>query len=110
MDRDEAIRRAEIARKWAEGEVVQAGGHGMWTDINGPDDIRRDPRYPPKFFDETIEWRIKPKPLECWAWWDDGANRPSITQPYIGQNMMPEAPSRNGRWVSMREVTNETDD
>lgn len=106
MNRDEAIRRAEIAMAWARGEVVQYRTPYIlgdkWDDVPpvGGDHV-------PSFFDDTLKgkWRIKPKPLEWWSFVSK-ANRPVAT--IIADEQPLSTPegwaALGGRWVRMREV------
>lgn len=110
MTREEAIKRAEIAMAWARGDEVQArsvNGLGNWTHIYSADSPMRDPECPPAFFDLGIEWRIKPKPLECWMLLTPAMREGLIYQDAVLVRFSAPSPGdpRHGEWVRMVEPT-----
>lgn len=64
MNRDEAIQRAEVAMAWAKGYVVQYRTNPLSSHWN---DMSNNLKVEPGFFRCGVEWRIRPKPLVCWA-------------------------------------------
>lgn len=104
MDRDEAIRRAEIAMAWAKGAAVQwrFDGNGCrWRD-HAPVERAAFPDF------GNNEWRLKPKPLDLWV-------RFSLTDTVLQVNSEEPPPEleviRAGNsgetWRHFREVTDE---
>lgn len=114
MDRDETIHRAEMFLSYLreEGRYQFRAGDDpdTWIDLHP---YQGQETYLVRFLDPYYQFRIKPQPLECWVWaFDDRSGFGSIP---IRGNVEPVTDEAYaalfpGRWVRMREVTNETDD
>lgn len=120
MDRDEAIRRAEMFVDWVAGrneyQFAASIEPDKWHNVPAwDDDMAID--FAERFMDGYYIFRLKPKPLECWVWIPNYAAT-ALPEVHVtgvfnfGERMPPLAPAMSspGRWVRMREVTDETDD
>lgn len=95
MDREQGKEFAKVLEHWSNGGVIQ-GRHDCcdWVTIDNN-----------RFFPEMgVEYRIAPKPLECWVWvypdgnWENATfkDKEDCDVEFLGQK---------GKAIHMREVT-----